>query len=88
MGLLPEDPDRLVDENAPITPEGRREASEGFVTACVWSVVLNRSIGLALLINGRKRIGETVYIRIKDEILCAEVTEPCFHDPKGLLLRG
>ena len=55
VGLLPEDPDRLVDENAPITPDGRREASEGFVTACVWSVVLNRSIGLALLTNGRKR---------------------------------
>ena len=39
VGLLPDDPNELIDENSPITPGGRLEKSEGFVTACVWSVV-------------------------------------------------
>jgi sarcosine oxidase subunit alpha len=88
VGLLIEDPQRLVEESAPITPQGRREASEGFVSACVWSVVQQRSIALALLLDGRQRIGETVYIRIQDEVIRAEVTRPCFHDPDGKRLRG
>ena len=88
VGLLPDDPYELIDENAPITPGGRREASEGFVTACVWSVVQNRVIALALLENGCNRIGETIYIRRKDKVVTAKVSAPCFHDPDGKLLRS
>ena len=88
VGLLPDDPDHLIDENAPITPGGRREPSEGLVTACVWSVVHNRVIALALLTDGRNRIGETVYIRRMGEVVTAIVTAPCFHDPDGQLLRS
>jgi len=88
VGLLIDDPDRLVTEGAPITPGGRREASEGFVTACVWSVVQNRVVALALLMDGRRRMGEKAHIRLKDEVVTAEITRPCFHDPDGERLRG
>ena len=88
VGLLPDDRATLIDENAPITPGGRREASEGFVTACVWSVVQDRVIALALLQNGRQRLGETVYIRRKESVVTAKVVAPCFHDPKGERLRS
>ena len=88
VGLLPDDPNELVDENAPITPGGRREKSEGFVTACVWSVVHKRVIALALLENGRARLDETIHIRRKDRVVTARVTAPCFHDPEGRLLRS
>jgi sarcosine oxidase subunit alpha len=88
VGLLPDDPDHLIDEGAPITPGGRREASEGLITACVWSVVHNRVIALALLENGRSRMDETVYIRRKGDVVTARVTAPCFHDPAGQLLRS
>ncbi len=81
VGLLTDDPDRLVTEGAPLTPSGRREASEGFVTASVWSVAQSRSVALALLTNGRSRIGETAHIRLKDEVVSATVTQPCFYDP-------
>ena len=81
VGLLTDDPDRLVTEGAPLTPDGRREASEGFVTACVWSVARSRSAALALLTNGRSRIGETAHIRLKDEVVAATITQPCFYDP-------
>ena len=88
VGLLTADAQRQVTDGAPITPGGRREASEGFVTASIWSPVQNRSVALGLLTNGRARMGETVFIRLKDEVVPAVVTAPCFHDPKGLRLRG
>ena len=88
VGLLPGDPDHLIDENAPITPGGRREKSEGFVTACVWSVMQKRVIALALLEDGKNRMGETIYIRRKDHVVTATVTAPCFYDPKGQLLKS
>lgn len=88
VGLLIDDPERLVTEGAPITPGGRREASEGLVTACVWSVVHNRAVALALLTDGRSRLGQKAYIRMKNEVLSAEITKPCFHDPDGQRLRS
>ena len=88
VGLWLEDVQRLVPEGAPITPGGRREASEGLVTACVWSVVHRRTIALALLLDGRNRIGQKVFIRLPHERVGATVTRPCFHDPEGALLRS
>ncbi len=88
VGLLSDDPTEMVPEGAPITPGGRRESSEGFVTAYVWSVANARSVGLALLDNGRARQGETVHVRIKEKTIPVKVTAPCFYDPQGLRLRG
>ncbi len=88
VGLLIDDRQRLVTEGAPITPGGRRERSEGFVTACVWSVVRDRAIALALLEGGRGRMGQKAHIRMKDDVVAAEITEPCFHDAEGRLLRS
>ncbi|MDF1586444.1 sarcosine oxidase subunit alpha family protein [Marinimicrococcus flavescens] len=88
VGLLIDEPERLVTEGAPITPGGRKEASEGFVSACVWSVVHNRSVALALLKDGRARMGQKAHIRMKDEVVTALITRPCFHDPDGNFLRS
>jgi sarcosine oxidase, subunit alpha len=85
---VPESGGELVPEGAPITPNGDRVASEGFVSACVWSVVNKQVIALGLLTNGRARIGETVIIRDRDRTIKAVVTKPCFYDPKGHKLRG
>ena len=88
VGLLTEDPARLITEGAPLTPDGRKAPSEGFVSASVWSVVRDRSVALGLLTNGRARIGQKAYIRLKDDVVPAEVTAPCFHDPEGKRLRS
>jgi sarcosine oxidase subunit alpha len=80
VGLLIDDPSRLVTEGAALTPGGRREASEGFVTACVWSVAQSRSVALALLTDGHNRIGQTAHIRMKNEIVTATISRPCFYD--------
>jgi sarcosine oxidase subunit alpha len=88
VGLIPETNGELVPEGAPITPNGERVASEGFVSACVWSVVNKQVIALGLLTNGRARIGETIIIRDQERMIKAVVTKPCFHDPEGARLRG
>jgi sarcosine oxidase subunit alpha len=88
VGLLIDDQQKLVTEGAPLTPNGKREASEGLVTACVWSVARNRTVALALLTDGRRRIGQKAHIRLKKEVVSAEITAPCFYDPEGRLLRS
>lgn len=88
VGLLTRDAERLVPEGAPITADGRRCNAEGFVSASVWSVVRERSVALALLTDGRNRVGEEVFVRLPDERVRAEVVRPCFFDPKGTELRS
>ena len=88
VGLVPDSGGALVSEGAPVTPRGGRVASEGFVSACVWSVVNEKPVALGMLRNGRARIGETVFIRDRESVVEARVAEPCFHDPEGERLRG
>ena len=88
VGLLPLDPDKMIPEGAPITPGGALQPSEGLVTACVWSVANKRTVALALLNDGYTRMGSTVRIRAMDSIIDAEVTRPCFYDPRGTRLRS
>ncbi|NNE81569.1 MAG: sarcosine oxidase subunit alpha family protein [Silicimonas sp.] len=88
VGLLPDDPVTQIPEGAPLTPGGAKQATEGFVTACVWSVVQDRWVALALLENGRSRLGETAHVRLTDSTISATITEPVFHDPEGERLRS
>ena len=88
VGIRPLDSGRQVPEGAPLTPGGRKEATEGFVTACVWSVVENRWLGLALLMDGRARIGGRAHVRLPDVGIEVELCAPVFHDPKGERLRS
>jgi sarcosine oxidase subunit alpha len=87
VGLLPE-PDRQIPEGAPLTPGGEKRATEGLVTACVWSVVQTRWVALALLENGHSRHGELAHVRLLDGVIPVRVTDPVFHDPDGLRLRS
>ena len=88
VGLLPANPNDQIPEGAPLTPGGERRPTEGLVTACVWSVVLDRWVALALLENGKSRHGETVHVRLKNATIAADVMEPVFHDPAGLRMRS
>ncbi len=88
VGLLPVNLNDQIPEGAPLTPGGGRHPTEGLVTACVWSVVLDRWVALALLENGKSRHGETVHVRLKNATAAATVREPVFHDPDGLRMRS
>ncbi|MFV2054039.1 sarcosine oxidase subunit alpha family protein [Aliiroseovarius sp. YM-037] len=87
VGVIPE-PDRMIPEGAPLTPGGDRKPTEGFVTACVYSTVHERWVGLALLENGHSRHGETVHVRLNDAVIPARVTPPIHYDVDGERLRS
>ena len=78
----------MIPEGAPLTPNGAKQATEGLVTACVWSVVNDRWVALALLENGHSRHGQAAHVRLKDQVIPCTVTAPVFHDPKGERLRA
>lgn len=80
VGFLPDDPMARVPEGAPLTPRGAKTDQEGFVSACVMSVVHGRVIALGLLKHGRARIGETVHARVRDVVIPMRVVAPVFHD--------
>ena len=94
-----------LEEGAQIVAEqlrlgsGEAPRSLGFVTASVASPTLGRPIALALLENGRARIGETVQVTVAVpggperghaglRLRWARVVAPVFVDPEGVRLRG
>ena len=80
VGFLPVDPSHEVPDGAPITPGGEKVDQEGFVSASVHSVALQRSIALGLLRNGRSRMGETVHARVYGRVIPMLVAPPVFYD--------
>jgi glycine cleavage system aminomethyltransferase T len=53
------------------------------VTSAAWSPTLDRSIGLALLERGHRRVGETVEVFDQGGVIQAQVVKPAFFDPGG-----
>lgn len=91
VGLLVDDPTELLAEGAQILSiDGR--SSVGFVTASVRSIVLSRTIALALLEDGRRRTGQPVRVTVTTDrgltSTGARVVPPVFYDPRGERLRG
>jgi sarcosine oxidase subunit alpha len=86
-------------ELATVLPEGGQIVAEvrgkppmpmiGHVTSSYASPVLGRSIALALLADGRRRLGEIVHLSLTDgSIVDAEVVDPRFYDKDGARLHG
>ncbi|MGA0986323.1 MAG: glycine cleavage T C-terminal barrel domain-containing protein, partial [Candidatus Nanopelagicales bacterium] len=60
----------------------------GHVTSFYYSAALERTFGLAILENGKNRIGEKLMIPIFDEKVEVEITEPIFYDKENLRRDG
>jgi len=95
VGLLPVDPTELLPEGAQLvadgTPLGREDLPVpmvGHVTSSYRSAVLERTFALALIKNGRNRIGETLLAPLEERTVAAVVTDPVFYDHKGLRRDG
>ena len=57
---------------------------QGHVTSSYYSANLGRSIALAVVKGGHKRLGETVYCPLADgRIIAAQIVNAVFYDPKG-----
>jgi sarcosine oxidase subunit alpha len=95
VGLLPEDKYRAVNEGSQIVADADRHRIDrppvrmiGHVTSSYMSPALDRSIALALVEDGRGRIGERVHVVVRGRAVAATITAPVFFDPEGARLHG
>ncbi len=91
VGLLPEDTSFVPPDGSPIVEGGENGATPvmvGHVTAGTFSPNLERSLTLALLLEGHSRKGEKVTISLADRTAQAVVTDPIFIDPQGERMRS
>ena len=59
----------------------------GQVTSTYMSPTLGRSIAMALIENGRARMGETISFPLEgDKVMRARIVDPVFYDKEGAKL--
>ncbi|QCU78905.1 sarcosine oxidase subunit alpha family protein [Citricoccus sp. SGAir0253] len=90
VGVLPVDRTTRLEEGAQlvaaetaITPEAGPVPMIGHVTSSYHSAALGRTFGLALVDNGRNRLGEIVKSPFGDGTVDVEITSPILFDPEG-----
>ncbi len=95
VGLRPlSDHDRLREGAELIANPGDRgyDASIGHVTSAGYSPTFGRSVALALVTDGRSRLGETIYsvdaARGEARPVAAEIVASCSYDPDGERMRA
>lgn len=74
---------QLVDYGTPITPQEGPVPMVGHVTSSYRSAALKRTFGLALVKNGRNRIGEMLQAPLDGQLMDVIITEPVLYDPEG-----
>jgi sarcosine oxidase, subunit alpha len=90
VGLLTKEPRLVLDEGAQIVSYADHHVSHkslGHVTSSYWSETCDHSIALALLENGRARVGSTLHVT-GSGMESVRVTEPIFYDKSGARLHG
>jgi sarcosine oxidase subunit alpha len=91
VGLLTENASEVIPEGGQIVAELKPKppmAMLGHVTSSYYSPNCGRSIALALVKNGRNRMGETVYLPLEGRTIHAKIVEPKFFDPEGKRIDG
>jgi sarcosine oxidase subunit alpha len=81
----------VMEEGAQITSEpspAPGSAALGHVTSAYMSATLDRPIALALVADGRARIGETLHVPMPSGTIAVRLVEPVFLDPTGERLEG
>ncbi|HTU52811.1 MAG TPA: sarcosine oxidase subunit alpha family protein [Acetobacteraceae bacterium] len=91
VGLLTSDPGFVLDEGSHLVADPMQPIpmmTLGHVTSSYWSETLGRSIALAMVRNGRNRLGETLHVKLPDRSIPVTLTNPVFYDPEGARLDG
>jgi sarcosine oxidase subunit alpha len=87
VGLLAENPDEVLPEGGPVVEDAKVSTPVpmlGHVTSSYFSACLKRSIALALVSDGTKRMGHTVHVPLPDgRVMKAVVASSVFIDPEG-----
>jgi sarcosine oxidase subunit alpha len=91
VGLLTTDPAVVLEEGAQIVAVPAQSPPLkliGHVTSSYASAVLGRSIALAMVADGRAKIGQTLYVPMPGGDVPVQVTAPVFYDLEGARLHG
>ncbi len=86
VGLLTEDPNEVLPDGAHAVKTVKDKPpmeTVGHVTSTYHSPTLSRSIAMALIQNGRARMGETVSFPLEGKIIRAKIVDPVFYDKEG-----
>ena len=87
VGLLTEEPSTVLPEGGQIVEEdasGSPMPMLGHVTSSYHSARLGRSIALAIVKDGHRRTGDTVYVPLADgRRIKALISGTVFYDPEG-----
>jgi sarcosine oxidase subunit alpha len=95
VGLLTDDPTVMLEEGqqiladpAPEKGAATKQAALGHVTSAYWSAELGRSIALAMVSDGRARMGEALHVPTLTDSHTVRVCKPVFVDESGGRLHG
>jgi sarcosine oxidase subunit alpha len=83
VGLFTKDPNFVLEEGAQLVEKVSKPPMDmvGHVTSSYYSPNLKRSIALALVKDGKKKNGHTIYAPMIDKTVEVEITNPVFIDP-------
>ncbi len=86
VGLLTEDANEVLPDGAHAVKQVKDKPpmqTIGHVTSSYRSPTLGRSIAMALIENGRARMGETLSFPLEGKVVKAKIVEPVFYDREG-----
>ena len=92
VGLVPADRQTVLEEGAQIVDDPNQPIPMrmlGHVTSSYMSLNLGHPFALALLADGRERVGQTLQVpQLDGSSVAVEITAPVFIDPEGSRLHG
>ncbi|WP_274425872.1 sarcosine oxidase subunit alpha [Chelativorans sp. YIM 93263] len=91
VGLKTTDPKTVLEEGAQVVADPDQPVPMkmiGHVTSSYWSENCGHSIALALIEDGRERMGEKLFVPMPDGVIEVEVTSTVFFDPDGERTNG
>lgn len=91
VGLRTKDPKEVLEEGAQIVADPNQPVPMkmlGHVTSSYWSENCGRSIAMALVEDGRAKMGQTLYVPMADRVIPVEVCDTVFFDKEGGRING
>ncbi len=86
VGLKTKNPKTVLEEGAQIVLDPKQAIPMkmvGHVTSSYWSENCERSIAMALVVDGFSKMGQTIYIPMPDRVIEAEICDAVFYDKEG-----
>ena len=86
VGLATEDPKRVLPDGAYAVKDPTAATPEiiGRVTSTYFSPTLDRSIAMALIVDGPERMGDVIAFPVEGgDVIRAKIVSPVFYDPEG-----